>query len=631
MSLELAAINGHHVAGTAYEWFHEWKPRHIAVALVHGKVKPGTVKSSDLRKVPTSALGDALDQSAAKGRLDAFDKLAAESDRRDNAKAAQRDARAAKAQTAEEAKAGHYARLLDEGHDDESAVEKAYGVPVAKQRAQAALANLRAGGHKGAGLREAARSGYKGEVTARYHAAEDATNGHMLSPAGKAAGVNPASLFDGQAAAVTKYASPELKEWFDQHGRPSFNEYLADVQGHTQAALKIRSSRGDFHAATPDEMAEVIELAADSMAKASTHEKVGPGPLWKTPGLQLPAYIQHVANELIKQGKSESEAIRMAVGIIKNWASGTPSGGEKGLQATTIAAARKALAEWEAAKAKAHATSIPDGAAMEFTSNLEYIDRTVREMAFTESMHPRVPSGAGGGEFTAGGGAQSGAAANGAGTGAAGAKNTGADAEAKALLAKMQGMTPAERQAFMRTLTGAQLQALAGNLARDPKADAVVKAELGPVLASKNLNADGTANPNKKPVTTDHTPVKAKPKHPAKHHKAKTAHHSSTHKGKAKSMSYIDEAALEMAFPAAFQKGGGKTNPPAQTAGDGPGGIPNVGQLRRAIMDFNKCPGPQRAAQAARIKAAASKLGASELPWVKTFTAKNQSATTNGK
>ena len=92
-------------------------------------------------------------------------------------------------------------------------------------------------------------------------------------------------------------------------------------------------------------------MAAGSMAKASTHEKVGPGPLWKSPGEQLPAYIQHVANRLkAKHGKSK--AIRMAVGIIKNWAAGNPSGGEKRVDATTVAAAQKALAEWEALKAR---------------------------------------------------------------------------------------------------------------------------------------------------------------------------------------------------------------------------------------------------------------------------------------
>lgn len=92
-------------------------------------------------------------------------------------------------------------------------------------------------------------------------------------------------------------------------------------------------------------------MAAGSMTKASTHEKVGSGPLWHSKGEQLPAYIQHVANRL-KATHGESKAIQMAIGIIKNWAAGSPSGGEKRVDATTVAAAQKALAEWEALKAR---------------------------------------------------------------------------------------------------------------------------------------------------------------------------------------------------------------------------------------------------------------------------------------
>lgn len=101
-----------------------------------------------------------------------------------------------------------------------------------------------------------------------------------------------------------------------------------------------------------------IVLAADSMAKASTPEPVGPGELWhkKDKSMHLPFYIQHVANALIKNGHDESQAIQMAVGIIKRWASGSPSGGERHIDSTTRAAARKALAEWEETKMRAKTT-----------------------------------------------------------------------------------------------------------------------------------------------------------------------------------------------------------------------------------------------------------------------------------
>jgi hypothetical protein len=73
----------------------------------------------------------------------------------------------------------------------------------------------------------------------------------------------------------------------------------------------------------------------------------------------LPAYIQHISHDLHeKRGIPESQAIQMAIGICKRWARG---GGN--VDANTRAAAAKAIAEWEALKAKAHAKSAAKKAA----------------------------------------------------------------------------------------------------------------------------------------------------------------------------------------------------------------------------------------------------------------------------
>lgn len=99
---------------------------------------------------------------------------------------------------------------------------------------------------------------------------------------------------------------------------------------------------------------EVILLAADSMAKASSPQILGPKPLWKKKGFKLPDYIEHVAHALIAHGHSESEAIAIAVNVVKGWAAGKPMGGEKRVHNDTKAAAAKAVAEWTALKAAAH-------------------------------------------------------------------------------------------------------------------------------------------------------------------------------------------------------------------------------------------------------------------------------------
>ena len=84
------------------------------------------------------------------------------------------------------------------------------------------------------------------------------------------------------------------------------------------------------------------------------HEKVGHTGqgLWHHKDMQLPAYIQHIANDLMQQrGMSESQAVQMAVGICQRWAEG---GG--GVTPETRAKAAAAVAEWNALKAKSKAS-----------------------------------------------------------------------------------------------------------------------------------------------------------------------------------------------------------------------------------------------------------------------------------
>lgn len=109
-----------------------------------------------------------------------------------------------------------------------------------------------------------------------------------------------------------------------------------------------------------------LQLAADSVAKASIHEPVGVNPLWHHKGWQLPAYIQHIANDLIEHGKSKSHAIAIAVSAVKRWAVGAGN-----VDAGTKAAAVKALAEWEALKAKAHASMSADEADLALADEFE--------------------------------------------------------------------------------------------------------------------------------------------------------------------------------------------------------------------------------------------------------------------
>lgn len=77
----------------------------------------------------------------------------------------------------------------------------------------------------------------------------------------------------------------------------------------------------------------------------------GPG-LFHDKRLELPPYVQNIAHSLMrKRGLSKSRAIQLALGAVERWKNG---GGD--VSPEVRAAAAKAWAQWEAAKAKARAT-----------------------------------------------------------------------------------------------------------------------------------------------------------------------------------------------------------------------------------------------------------------------------------
>ncbi|WP_328438276.1 phage minor capsid protein [Nocardia puris] len=138
-----------------------------------------------------------------------------------------------------------YDELIGQGVDHETAVERAYGISVKMQRQQAAVEFLRGQGYSGKSFAELARHAHKDQAYQHWLAAEEATNGYMLSRAGERAGVDPRTLWFGNAATAERYASEELRAYWDLHGRPTFDEFKAELLD-PQSAARMRSARGDF-------------------------------------------------------------------------------------------------------------------------------------------------------------------------------------------------------------------------------------------------------------------------------------------------------------------------------------------------------------------------------------------------
>jgi hypothetical protein len=82
----------------------------------------------------------------------------------------------------------------------------------------------------------------------------------------------------------------------------------------------------------------------------------GPG-LWHHKHMMAPPYVQHVAQALMRRGKSESDAYHMAVGLMHSWAAGHDGHGHH-VHSDVRAAAGANLAKWEELRAKAHASHL---------------------------------------------------------------------------------------------------------------------------------------------------------------------------------------------------------------------------------------------------------------------------------
>lgn len=76
---------------------------------------------------------------------------------------------------------------------------------------------------------------------------------------------------------------------------------------------------------------------------------LGAGKNWVNKVGGLPLFARAIAHALMRDGHSESEAIQLAIGVMKNWAAG-----EGKVTPKTRAKAAAAIAQWEAMKAASH-------------------------------------------------------------------------------------------------------------------------------------------------------------------------------------------------------------------------------------------------------------------------------------
>lgn len=175
--------------------------------------------------------------------FDRLDRIMAEEQRRMAANAAAQARRAAQREAKEAAQMRRYDELLEQGVDDEDAVAEAFGISVERQRRMNAISHLRGLGYQGDNLDDLVRQWHRDEAYQAWARAEDATNGYMVSD--RYPNVDPRSLWTMNEKTATKYATEELRAWWDANGRVTAAELKAQLLDPAELA-RIMSSRRDY-------------------------------------------------------------------------------------------------------------------------------------------------------------------------------------------------------------------------------------------------------------------------------------------------------------------------------------------------------------------------------------------------
>lgn len=214
-----------------------------------GSIRPGTLGMSEheLRLVSDEDLEHALADGLARDPdFAGVDRVIAEMDRRqgmeqlaEQRRALRREASAIRRARAKEAQWVEVQKRIDAGEDPRDAVAYVTGLSVMRQvRSELKTRLIAEGQNRALSLEQMLRAKFREEITRRYVSAEWETRGQMLNSAAKAAGIDPFSLFSGQEARARKWASDELKRWWAEHGRITYDTYSTQLLNYTRTQGK---------------------------------------------------------------------------------------------------------------------------------------------------------------------------------------------------------------------------------------------------------------------------------------------------------------------------------------------------------------------------------------------------------
>ncbi|MBG0818972.1 helicase-related protein [Planomonospora sp. ID82291] len=148
-----------------------------------------------------------------------------------------------------EAKSARVHELITTGMTEMEAWAEVYGLSYEELERQQRSYEASGDRLPGESLEQLARRHYDLWLHQQYLQAELDTRGYMLSREGEAAGIDPKSLFSGRRDRARKYASEELRRWFDANGWMNFTEFKAQMLGRERDKRAAAAGRGarDFN------------------------------------------------------------------------------------------------------------------------------------------------------------------------------------------------------------------------------------------------------------------------------------------------------------------------------------------------------------------------------------------------
>lgn len=135
--------------------------------------------------------------------------------------------------------------LISSGVDEFDAYAQVYGLDPDMARRDDSRAHVASQRLPGETLDQVVRRLYDEWIEVQFISAERYTRGVLVNAEGRSAGIDGRSLLSGPAARAMRWASDELKSWWERHPRMTLTEFRAHALGRDSDKRAARRTRED--------------------------------------------------------------------------------------------------------------------------------------------------------------------------------------------------------------------------------------------------------------------------------------------------------------------------------------------------------------------------------------------------